>query len=126
MKRKIRQLVSASALAAASILLATPFAKAEVINLICTSPNAGPPNHYWIDLNKKTITLDMRGAAGGSVLTGPVAITATTYSWLNFSSWEARVDRTTGNLTVWDSNNQYPGYTGKCSKGSEPMPAAKL
>ncbi len=115
-------------LVAGIVVLAAPSANAAVINLVCKFSNSSTPANYWIDLDKKTITLDARDApgGGGSVMTGPVEITATTYTWLNFSAWEARVDRTTGNVTVWDTNNQYKGWSGKCSKGTAPMPASKL
>lgn len=126
MIRKTTKLIQTCALVAGIVSLAAPSANAEVINLVCTSSNGGAPTNYWIDLEKKTITLDARNIPGGAVMTGPVEITATTYTWLNFSAWEARVDRTTGNMTVWDSNNQYPGWNGKCSRGSAAMPAPKL
>lgn len=128
MDRKIRQLIPTCALVAGIVLFAASSANAAVVNLVCAFSNSSTPANYWIDLDKKTITLDARGApgGGGSVMTGPVEITATTYTWLNFSSWQVRLDRTTGNATVSDSNNQYKGWSGKCSKGSAPMPAAKL
>ena len=128
MNRGITKLIQTCALVAGMVSLAASSASAEVINLICTVSNSRTPVNYWIDLKKKTITLDARGApgGGGSVMTGPVEITATTYTWLNFSSWGARIDRTTGNMTVWDTNNQYKGWSGKCTRGSAPMPAPKL
>ena len=111
--------------------MSVSWARAEVVNLVCTH---GQYNSiFWIDLAHKTITRN--GCADGSCpsLTGPVQITATTYRWQDFSAWEAEIDRVTGRMRKWVPGSRLPsGSTppntlySQCSKGSAPMPKAKL